>query len=106
MGFDLSCNKGSKDFFTILEFKFQFLFGIAADCCDGSDEYDGSIHCPNTCIIGGNIEYRSDDYNSKVTDLVSSGAKKTKNGVKSEESVYNLTGNFLSQKGFTYILIL
>ena len=19
------------------------------DCCDGSDEYDGSVDCPNTC---------------------------------------------------------
>ncbi|XP_028761715.1 glucosidase 2 subunit beta isoform X6 [Neltuma alba] len=53
------------------------------DCCDGSDEYDGSIHCPNTCVMGGNVEYRS--------DLVSSGAKKTDDGMKLEESVYNLT---------------
>ncbi|KAL0720457.1 hypothetical protein Bca4012_035056 [Brassica carinata] len=27
------------------------------DCCDGSDEYEGSISCPNTCIMGGNVNY-------------------------------------------------
>ncbi|XP_028761707.1 glucosidase 2 subunit beta isoform X1 [Neltuma alba] len=66
----------------------QFIFSSRVndnfcDCCDGSDEYDGSIHCPNTCVMGGNVEYRS--------DLVSSGAKKTDDGMKLEESVYNLT---------------
>jgi protein kinase C substrate 80K-H len=28
-----------------------------SDCCDGSDEYESSIHCPNTCIMGGNVNY-------------------------------------------------
>ncbi|CAH8389819.1 unnamed protein product [Eruca vesicaria subsp. sativa] len=27
------------------------------DCCDGSDEYESSITCPNTCIMGGNVNY-------------------------------------------------
>ncbi|VVB03106.1 unnamed protein product [Arabis nemorensis] len=27
------------------------------DCCDGSDEYEGSVRCPNTCIMGGNLNY-------------------------------------------------
>ncbi|XP_024003939.1 glucosidase 2 subunit beta [Eutrema salsugineum] len=27
------------------------------DCCDGSDEYESGIHCPNTCIMGGNVNY-------------------------------------------------
>ncbi|XP_006294933.2 glucosidase 2 subunit beta [Capsella rubella] len=27
------------------------------DCCDGSDEYESSISCPNTCIMGGNVNY-------------------------------------------------
>ncbi|XP_027345626.1 glucosidase 2 subunit beta [Abrus precatorius] len=52
------------------------------DCCDGSDEYDGIICCPNTCVMGGNAENMISNCNSK----------ETKNGVKSEESIYNLTG--------------
>lgn len=28
-----------------------------SDCCDGSDEYESSITCPNTCIMGGNVNY-------------------------------------------------
>lgn len=40
------------------------------DCCDGSDEYDGSINCPSTCIMGGNVVYKSDHSTSKVSDLV------------------------------------
>ncbi|CAN6994586.1 unnamed protein product [Brassica rapa subsp. trilocularis] len=27
------------------------------DCCDGSDEYESSISCPNTCVMGGNVNY-------------------------------------------------
>ncbi|XP_010506062.1 PREDICTED: glucosidase 2 subunit beta-like [Camelina sativa] len=27
------------------------------DCCDGSDEYESSIGCPNTCVMGGNVNY-------------------------------------------------
>ncbi|KAL1187973.1 Glucosidase 2 subunit beta [Cardamine amara subsp. amara] len=27
------------------------------DCCDGSDEYQSSITCPNTCVMGGNVNY-------------------------------------------------
>ncbi|KAL2937921.1 Glucosidase 2 subunit beta [Bienertia sinuspersici] len=30
------------------------------DCCDGSDEFDGVTYCPNTCIMGGNIEYKTE----------------------------------------------
>ncbi|XP_050367294.1 glucosidase 2 subunit beta [Argentina anserina] len=25
------------------------------DCCDGSDEYDGKVHCPNTCWEAGKV---------------------------------------------------
>lgn len=26
-----------------------------ADCCDGSDEYDGKVNCPNTCWEAGKV---------------------------------------------------
>lgn len=26
-----------------------------ADCCDGSDEYDGQVKCPNTCWEAGKV---------------------------------------------------
>ncbi|KAH1127996.1 hypothetical protein GLYMA_06G285000v4 [Glycine max] len=48
------------------------------DCCDGSDEYDGTICCPNTCVMGGNAESTFRNCKSKAS----------KNGVKSEESVH------------------
>ena len=66
---------------------------IAADCCDGSDEYDGYIHCPNICVMGGNSEYGNGNYNAKISDVSSFAARETKNGVKVEESLHNLTGN-------------
>ncbi|XP_061375421.1 glucosidase 2 subunit beta [Gastrolobium bilobum] len=62
------------------------------DCCDGSDEYDGIIHCPNTCVMGGNVEYIIGNYNSKVSDLSFIAEKEANNGVKSEESVHSFTG--------------
>ncbi|KAL5147800.1 Glucosidase 2 subunit beta [Glycine soja] len=48
------------------------------NCCDGSDEYDGTICCPNTCVMGGNAESTFRNCKSKAS----------KNGVKSEESVH------------------
>lgn len=32
----------------------------SVDCCDGSDEFDGVFYCPNTCIMGGSIEYKAE----------------------------------------------
>ncbi|KAG9143878.1 hypothetical protein Leryth_026645 [Lithospermum erythrorhizon] len=32
------------------------------DCCDGSDEYDGLFHCPNNCVMGGNVVYQRINY--------------------------------------------
>lgn len=26
-----------------------------SDCCDGSDEYDGKVKCPNTCWEAGKV---------------------------------------------------
>lgn len=37
-----------------------------ADCCDGSDEYDSGINCPNTCVMGGNLEYRAKNFVSSI----------------------------------------
>ncbi|XP_057473844.1 glucosidase 2 subunit beta-like [Actinidia eriantha] len=52
----------------------QFLFssrvnGHFCDCCDGSDEYDGSIICHNTCVMGGNVAYKTINYGSTNADL-------------------------------------
>ncbi|XP_062105900.1 glucosidase 2 subunit beta [Humulus lupulus] len=69
----------------------QFIFSSRVndricDCCDGSDENDGSFRCPNTCIMGGNIEYKSDNgvsfstnEHSTVSDL--DNIKETKKGM-------------------------
>ncbi|KAL5570971.1 hypothetical protein UlMin_020568 [Ulmus minor] len=51
----------------------QFIFSShvndrICDCCDGSDEYDGNIRCPNTCIMGGNLIYKSDQIMSADSD--------------------------------------
>lgn len=62
------------------------------DCCDGSDEYDGTIRCPNTCVMGGNTENMYGNYNSKVSDQGVFSEKETENGVKSEESAHSLSG--------------
>ncbi|ONI16862.1 hypothetical protein PRUPE_3G125900 [Prunus persica] len=66
------------------------------DCCDGSDEYDGSVNCPNTCIMGGNIEYKTDHRFSRVGGLVGDlghvGAKQAKNGVSLDDLIQKLKG--------------
>lgn len=28
---------------------------LCSDCCDGSDEYDGKVKCPNTCWEAGKV---------------------------------------------------
>ncbi|KAI4333862.1 hypothetical protein L6164_018619 [Bauhinia variegata] len=74
----------------------QFIFSSRVndrfcDCCDGSDEYDGSVQCPNTCVMGGMFEYKTDNYYSRHGDLGSDDVEETKNGVNSKESVLNLS---------------
>lgn len=34
---------------------FVFICQLLADCCDGSDEYDGKVKCPNTCWEAGKV---------------------------------------------------
>ncbi|KAI3457166.1 hypothetical protein Pfo_013829 [Paulownia fortunei] len=62
------------------------------DCCDGSDEYDGIVICPNTCIMGGNIVYRRINYDSLASNLDSVNSRKTKPGIKMEDSAQKLGG--------------
>lgn len=38
---------------------------IVPDCCDGSDEYDGKIKCPNTCWEAGKMA--RDKLKKKIT---------------------------------------
>ncbi|CAH8301415.1 unnamed protein product [Eruca vesicaria subsp. sativa] len=45
--------------------------GICADCCDGSDEYDGKVTCSNTCWEAGkvareNLKKKIETYNQGV----------------------------------------
>ncbi|KAK4799747.1 hypothetical protein SAY86_025112 [Trapa natans] len=47
------------------------------DCCDGSDEYEGKIRCPNTCIIGGNLQYKRDNYISRTSYMVDTESSKS-----------------------------
>lgn len=76
---------------------------IYVDCCDGSDEYGGSIRCPNTCVMGGNIAYKSDDTisfsknneQSTVSDLDSMYAKETKTRIKFDDLIQKLKGILL-----------
>ncbi|KAM2845749.1 hypothetical protein COP1_028160 [Malus domestica] len=75
----------------------RFLFSSrvndhVCDCCDGSDEYDGSVNCPNTCIMGGNIEYKTIHSFSRVGGLGQIDRKQSKNGVNLDDLIQKLTG--------------
>ncbi|XP_038684530.1 glucosidase 2 subunit beta-like isoform X2 [Tripterygium wilfordii] len=54
---------------------------LICDCCDGSDEYDGHMKCPNTCFVGGNLEYKAGNYISTISDLGSNDIPEFKTGV-------------------------
>ncbi|KAF5481381.1 hypothetical protein F2P56_002038 [Juglans regia] len=62
------------------------------DCCDGSDEYDGSINCPNTCVMGGNIDYKTGSYVPTIRNMSSINEKETKSGVNLEDLIQKLQG--------------
>ncbi|MBA0655840.1 hypothetical protein Goklo_008264 [Gossypium klotzschianum] len=74
-----------------LPFFFKYILHLS-DCCDGSDEYDGSILCPNTCIMGGNVEYKTEEYVSTTTHLHSTKLKEMKIGIKLEDLIQTLAG--------------
>ncbi|XP_007050015.2 PREDICTED: glucosidase 2 subunit beta isoform X1 [Theobroma cacao] len=72
----------------------QFIFSSRVndrfcDCCDGSDEYDGGIMCPNTCIMGGNVEYKSENYIS-TSNLHSTEVKQKIIGINLEDLIQTL----------------
>ncbi|KAK2973259.1 hypothetical protein RJ640_001915 [Escallonia rubra] len=64
---------------------------LIVDCCDGSDEYDDSVVCPNTCIMGGNVPYKMVNH-ATTRDLGSVDTLKNRNGIKFEDSVQKLKG--------------
>ncbi|KDP31765.1 hypothetical protein JCGZ_12226 [Jatropha curcas] len=69
----------------------QFIFSShvndrICDCCDGSDEYDSGINCPNTCIMGGNLEYKARRFIS-ATD-----AKESEDGLLLEDLLHKAKG--------------
>lgn len=64
---------------------------LFTDCCDGSDEYDGSIKCRNTCIMGGNIVYQKQKYDSE-SNQDSINSRKTKPGNQMDDSSQKLKG--------------
>lgn len=63
------------------------------DCCDGSDEYDGSISCPNTCVMGGHTEHKTLIYGSRVKIFGSRGTKQKRVGFSGEDTIQKLQGN-------------
>ena len=42
-------------YFKFLVYAFVLAAFWCADCCDGSDEYDGKVKCPNTCWEAGKV---------------------------------------------------
>lgn len=88
-------------------FNSSYGFNIFLDCCDGSDEHDGSVHCPNTCVMGGNIEYMTDSNISTSLDMSSIDAKQTKSGVYVEDLIQKLKGILLflekKKKGYSSV---
>lgn len=75
-------------------FSSSYGFNIFLDCCDGSDEYDGSVHCTNTCVMGGHIEYMTGSSISTIRDMDSIDAKETKSVVY-EDMIQKLIGILL-----------
>ena len=61
------------------------------DCCDGSDENDGTVICLNICIMGGTVAYDSLNYRSTIRHQNSAGAR-TKVNLNSEDSLGKLKG--------------
>ncbi|KAI4341114.1 hypothetical protein MLD38_025876 [Melastoma candidum] len=61
------------------------------DCCDGSDEYGGGIRCPNTCIMGGNVEYKLESHDMH-TQTSLKGRKEKEVGSKSEDFLLKVKG--------------
>ncbi|KAJ9170875.1 hypothetical protein P3X46_018939 [Hevea brasiliensis] len=85
-----ACPRG-KFYCSNLGSKPQFIFSSRVndricDCCDGSDEYDGGINCPNTCVMGGNLEYRAKNI------VLSIDAKESKDDVLLDDLLHKAKG--------------
>ncbi|KAG6738870.1 hypothetical protein POTOM_058493 [Populus tomentosa] len=61
------------------------------NCCDGSDEYGSGINCPNTCVMGGDLEYKAGNYISHI-DM-----KESKRGLILEELFQKARGIFSNE---------
>ncbi|XP_051151778.1 glucosidase 2 subunit beta isoform X1 [Andrographis paniculata] len=61
------------------------------DCCDGSDEYDGTVMCPNTCVMDGGI----------LDGEINYEGLNTKTGVRME----NLTQKLRGLKTMVYLQV-
>ncbi|PON41963.1 Low-density lipoprotein (LDL) receptor class A repeat [Parasponia andersonii] len=83
----------------------QFIFSSrvndrVCDCCDGSDENDGSIRCPYTCVMGGNVLYKSDrsflfstnNDHSSDSDVGNIYVKETRKGKNLDDLIQKLKG--------------
>lgn len=82
-----------------MKLNYSSLFNIFVDCCDGSDEYDGNIFCPNTCVMGGNIAYKSNNYISTTRDVMNIVNRKAKEEITKEEGLFEkLIGKNFIQK--------
>ncbi|KAL6573326.1 hypothetical protein OROHE_001785 [Orobanche hederae] len=62
------------------------------NCCDGSDEYDGTVICPNTCIMGGNIVYQRINYDSVASNMDALNSKKTNHGIQMVDATHKPSG--------------
>ncbi|PHT69748.1 hypothetical protein T459_24852 [Capsicum annuum] len=88
----IKCKDGSNSFTKdrINEVFCDCLDGTAEpDCCDGSDEYDSNVNCPNTCVMGGDFSYQRRRYRSRRKQLDRIG-EKSANGVNMDDSAQRL----------------
>uniref|UniRef100_A0A9I9DII6 Uncharacterized protein n=1 Tax=Cucumis melo TaxID=3656 RepID=A0A9I9DII6_CUCME len=66
------------------------IWEVHRDCCDGSDEYEGNIFCPNTCVMGGNMYKSNNDVSTtRDVDIV---IRKVKEEITKEDLFQKLTG--------------
>lgn len=66
------------------------------DCCDGSDEYGSSINCPNTCVMGGNIEYQTKSHVSAIGEVDPIDGKEATNKLNLDDLIEKLKGILFS----------
>ncbi|KAL4579297.1 hypothetical protein LXL04_015438 [Taraxacum kok-saghyz] len=90
------------DFYSLRELTTKFVVYLIPYCCDGSDEYDGSITCPNTCIMGGHSEYKTINYSSRISKFTSDRTKQNKVNLNGEDTIQKLQGNINT---FHFILL-